>query len=167
MTSDFNQAPHRNHLTDGAGEKRQHRAGGLGLAGVRAAVAALSLSEEALGNGIPIARLSDLKTQINELDLAVGSAEGWLVEWLAKEQARGSVLYAAAMINKIRNGPLDASPSDPRSRSVIIHRFNSWIRDLLSRLDEYEASCRQRTDVAPWITNAEPLRDSVVHAGAA
>lgn len=159
MTHHDNQAPRWVDLPDRVRGENQPPADRL--AGVRKALSALSLSEEALSNGIPITKLSALKARINELDLAIGSAEGWLVEWLAKEQARGSVLYAAAMINKTRNGRLDASRSDPRSRTVIISRFNTWVRDLLNNMDEYEASCRQPTVVAPWIANAENYRDRI------
>ncbi|RNL57912.1 hypothetical protein [Arthrobacter oryzae] len=125
------------------------------LDGFRTVLTGLSLADNDLDGGVVLARISSLQAEINDLTLVLAGSEAWLIEWLAIEHSKGSVLYAAAKISKSRNEPLDKSPSDARSRSAIMDRFNDWASTFLTRLDDYEASSRQPATVAPWIAGAE------------
>jgi|GEM_PF-6364981 len=124
---------------------------------VRGALTGLSLSERELGDDSFVARISELRARANELMLTLDGDEGWLVQWLDREQVKGSILYAAAMINKQRNGLVDSSPADPRSRSKIVGRFNDWAIGALARLEAYEASSREPHVVVPWIEEATQI----------
>ncbi|MEO5778802.1 MAG: hypothetical protein ABIQ22_03390 [Arthrobacter oryzae] len=119
----------------------------------------MSLSDNDLDHGLVLARVSSLQAAINDLTLALGGSEAWLIEWLAIEHAKGSVLYAAAKISKTRNETLDNPPSGTRSRSAVMDRFNIWAGTFLTRLDDYEASGRQPATVAPWIADADAFPD--------
>ncbi|RNL59165.1 hypothetical protein [Arthrobacter oryzae] len=129
------------------------------LDGFRAVLTGLSLTDHSLDHGLDhglvLARISSLQAEINGLTLALGGSEAWLTEWMAIEHAKGSVLYAAAKISKTRNETLDNPPSGTRSRSAIMDRFNNWASTFLTRLDDYEASSRQPSTVAPWIADAD------------
>lgn len=125
------------------------------LDGFRTVLTGLSLSDNDLDHGVVIARITGLQAEINDLTLALRGSEAWLLEWLATEQSKGCILYAAAKISKTRNESATHPPSGARSRSAVMHRFNDWASVFLARLDEYETSSRQPETVAPWIADAD------------
>ncbi len=129
------------------------------LDGFRAVLTGLSLTDNDLDHGLVLARISSLQTEINDLTLALAGSEAWLIEWLAIEHAKGSVLYAAAKISKTRNETLDNPLPGTRSRLAILDRFNNWASTFLTRLDDYETSSRQPATVAPWIADPEAFPD--------
>src|SRR5690348_8016596 len=94
----------------------------------------LTLSESDLVAGDRVVdAIAAFKARIDLID----DSEPWLKGWLEQEHKKGAVLYAAAKVNRNKNGFRDAPASDPHSRASIIRRFNEWAAEVVRHIDEY------------------------------
>lgn len=108
----------------------------------------LALHESDFGVGDAVVeRLAALKAAIDAISADV---EPWLLEWLADEHYKGSVLFAAAKVNWTHEQQGKGTFAGRQQRAQIVARFNSWVDQLSTRLVQYEKGRRDAVSVAGW-----------------
>ncbi|MFJ5696532.1 hypothetical protein [Arthrobacter sp. NPDC093139] len=107
---------------------------------------ALLESDFQVGDAV-VERLAELKVAIDGIKTDL---EPWLLEWLADEHYKGSVLFAAAKVNWSHEQHGKATLAGRQERAQIVARFNLWVDQLSTRLVHYEKGRRDAVSVAAW-----------------
>ena len=127
------------------------------LTEVRAHAQHLTLSEATVDTPQVVESLAGLKRAM----LAASTGDSQVDEWLSKEHMAGGVYSTAATMNKRAEQSGTGNRFDLLSRSTLIARYNAWAKQLIQRIDAYQAG---RSDVPGYLArltafHADPVRN--------
>ena len=137
----------------------------MALQDIKGIASAIALTDDDLAGDFVVEQIRELKAAIDALEVKLKASEPWLIQWLTDEHYCGSVLYAAAKVNRNKWGAHESIPGGPKSRAAIIGRFNAWAPRLQERAAMYEQAPYGST-VQSWRIALEAFRqDPIANAG--